>query len=605
MWYPDFILQHSRVMVKRTMTTTELSLPTTHQFDQRSPLRWIFSHVSRNWPMVILAFIGALGNAALAALVPILVGVAFNTILSDSADLKKLLLIVIWIAVSQLIRGVLQFGRNFGAEIIGQRLERDIRDELYTSLLGKSMTFHNLQPVGDTMARATNDVREINLMFNPGFNLVLGSANFLLMPLIAAPFYHPSLILVPALFIIAYFLAIWRYLRELQPISDSARRAFGQLNARLTEAIDGIEVVKGGAQEKAEVARFTENARLFRNAFVKQGDAEARYLPLLLLGLAQAGAFLHALLLFQQGLLDVGQVVAYMGLIQLFGFPTFASLFAYSQVSLGTASARRILDLIRRETKLNQNPRGYARTMRGEITFKDVTFAYPQTENSLEGITFHVQPGQTIALVGQTGTGKTTLAKLINRTHDTSSGRVLVDGVDVRDWNLASLRKQISIIEQDVFLFSRTLAENIAFGCPKATQEEIEQAALAAQAHDFILAFKDGYDTVIGERGITLSGGQRQRIALARAFLTDPRILILDDSTSSIDSATEDQIQRAIFRAAEGRTTLIITHRISQIRWADLIIVLRHGRIAASGSHDVLMEISDTYRRIFTRDEDK
>ncbi len=605
MWYPVHILQHSLVKVKRSVPNAGLILPITFPSDQRSPLRWIMSHVSRNWLMVVLASIGAFGNAALAALVPILTGIAFNAILSDPADLKKLLQIVIWIAVSQLFRGGLQFARNFGAELIGQRLERDIRDELYTSLLGKSMSFHNIQPVGDTMARATNDVREINLMFNPGFNLVVGSANFLLMPLIAAPFYHPTLILVPALFMLAYFLALRRYLRELRPISDSARRAFGQLNARLTEAIDGIEVVKGGAQEKAEVARFTENARVFRNAFVQQGDAEARYLPLLLLGLAQAGAFLHALLLFQEGILDVGQVVAYMGLIQLFGFPTFASLFAYSQVSLGMASARRILDLIKRETKLDQNTRGFSQTLRGEISFKDVTFAYLETENSLEGVTFHVKPGQTVALVGQTGTGKTTLAKLINRTHDPSSGQVLVDGVDVREWNLASLRKQISIIEQDVFLFSRTLAENIAFGRPNATQAEIEQAAKAAQAHDFILAFKDGYDTVIGERGITLSGGQRQRIALARAFLTDPRILILDDSTSSIDSATEDQIQRAIFRAAEGRTTLIITHRISQIRWADQIIVLRRGRIAAAGQHEELMELSDTYRLIFTRDEEK
>ncbi|NOR90011.1 MAG: ATP-binding cassette domain-containing protein [Anaerolineales bacterium] len=586
------------------MTTSELILQQTHQTDHRSPLRWIASHVSRNWQMVVVAFIGAFGNAALAALVPILVGIAFNAILSEPSDLKLLLMIVIWIAVSQLIRGVLQFGRNFGAEIIGQRLERDIRDELYTSLLGKSMTFHNLQPVGDTMARATNDVREINLMFNPGFNLVLGSANFLLMPLIVAPFYHPSLILVPALFMISYFLALWGYLRELRPISDSARQAFGQLNAGLTEAIDGIEVVKGGAQEKAEVDRFTENARIFRDAFVRQGDAEARYLPLLLLGLAQAGAFLQSLILFQRGILDVGQVVAFMGLIQLFGFPTFASLFAYSQVSLGMASARRILDLIRRETRLDQNPSGYTQTMHGDLEFKDVTFAYLDSENSLEGITFHVAPGQTVAIVGQTGSGKTTLAKLINRTHDPTSGQALVDGVDVRNWNLDSLRKQISIIEQDVFLFSRTLAENIAFGSPNATRAEIEQAAKAAQAHDFIVSFKEGYDTVIGERGVTLSGGQRQRIALARAFLTDPRILILDDSTSSIDSATEDQIQRAIFRAAEGRTTLIITHRISQIRWADLIIVLRHGQIAAAGSHETLMETSETYRLIFTRNED-
>jgi len=214
-----------------------------------------------------------------------------------------------------------------------------------------------------------------------------------------------------------------------------------------------------------------------------------------------------------------------------------------------------------------------------------------------------VQPGMTVAIVGQTGSGKTSLAKLVNRVHDVTLGQVLVDGVDVRAWSLADLRRQISIIEQDVFLFSRTIAENIAFGRSEATQEEIEAAAREAQAHDFILAFQDGYQTPVGERGVTLSGGQRQRIALARAFLTRPRILILDDSTSSIDSATEDQIQRAIFRAAQGRTTLLITHRLSQIRWADLIIVLRQGRVSAVGSHAELMATSEPYRRIFNRYE--
>jgi len=212
-------------------------------------------------------------------------------------------------------------------------------------------------------------------------------------------------------------------------------------------------------------------------------------------------------------------------------------------------------------------------------------------------------PGQTVAIVGQTGSGKTTLAKLVNRVYDVHAGQVLVDGVDVREWNLAELRKQISIIEQDVFLFSRTIAENIAFGRPEASPAEIEQAAVAAQAHDFIMGFEKGYETMVGERGVTLSGGQRQRLALARAFLTDPRILILDDSTSSIDSATEDQIQRAIFRAAQGRTTLIITHRLSQIRWADLILVLRKGRLAACGTHEELMAASDSYRRIFALNE--
>jgi ATP-binding cassette subfamily B protein len=217
----------------------------------------------------------------------------------------------------------------------------------------------------------------------------------------------------------------------------------------------------------------------------------------------------------------------------------------------------------------------------------------------LREISFTVKPGQTVAIVGQTGTGKTSLAKLVNRTYDTTRGQILVDGVDVRGWNLASLRSQISIIEQDVFLFSRTVAENIAFGKPGATRAEIEAAACSAQADEFIRQFEKGYETAIGERGVTLSGGQRQRLAIARAFLTDPRILILDDSTSAIDSATEDLIQRAIAAAARGRTTLIITHRLSQIRWADLIIVLRQGRIAAIGNHEQLMQTSEAYSRIF------
>lgn len=237
--------------------------------------------------------------------------------------------------------------------------------------------------------------------------------------------------------------------------------------------------------------------------------------------------------------------------------------------------------------------------MRGDLEFRNVTFGYDAGEPILQNVSFSAKAGQTIAIVGQTGSGKTSLVKLVNRMYDVQSGQVFVDGIDVRDWNLEALRRGISMIEQDIFLFSRSIRENISFGDPTASRESIQEAAQAAQANDFVNSFDQGYDEVIGERGVTLSGGQRQRLALARAFLTNPRILILDDSTSAIDSATEDKIQRAIFHAARGRTTLIITHRLSQIRWADLIIVLRKGELTAIGTHEELMQTSEPYRRIF------
>jgi ATP-binding cassette subfamily B protein len=334
---------------------------------------------------------------------------------------------------------------------------------------------------------------------------------------------------------------------------------------------------------------------------VAQGRIEARFLPLLWLAIIQAAGLAHALLLYRQGLIDIGQVVTFNGLLLMFGFPTFQTSFAYPQIASGLSSARRILALINAESGLDENQAGHAHEMKGAIRFDHVTFTYRSEAPVLDDVSFEVKPGQTLALVGQTGSGKTSIIKLLNRIYEATEGRVSIDGIDVHDWQMAALRQQISIIEQDLFLFSRTVAENIKFGCPDATQAQVEAAAKAAQAHDFILNFANGYNTEVGERGVTLSGGQRQRIALARALLTDPKILILDDATSAIDSATEDQIQQAIYTAARGRTTILITHRLSQIRWADMIVVLRGGKVAAIGTHDELLEKSAAYRRIFAR----
>ncbi len=582
-----------------TPLPAEFTLVRQHTSNRSSPVRWVISHATRYWPVLILMVVGAYGNGALAGIVPTYVGQAFDDMLAVPPRLNVLIPLALAIGISQVVRGVLQFGRNFGAELMAQRIERDIRDELYLALLGKSMTFHNLQPVGDTMARATNDVREVNFMFSPGLNLVIGSFFFLIVPLYAGPRIHPDLWLVPVIFTIAYFFALANYLRTLSPVTDAVRGAFGTMNTHLSEALDGVETMKGAAQEDAEIERFVTNASRVRAAFVRQGDLEARFLPMLLLGITYAAGLFHSLLLYRAGEISVGGVVAYFGLLRLLEFPTFASTFAYSQISLGLSSARRILELINRESDLDQNAAGFDGQIKGEVEFEEVCFEYNEGEKILEDVSFKVRPGQTVAIVGQTGAGKTSLVKLINRIYDAPCGEVKVDGVDVRNWNLASLRQQISIIEQDIFLFSRSIADNIAFGKPGATREEIEFAAKSAQAHEFILTFEKGYDTVIGERGVTLSGGQRQRLALARAFLTDPRILILDDSTSAIDSATEDKIQRAIAAASKGRTTFIITHRLSQIRWADLILVLRKGRVAAIGTHEELMKTSEAYGRIF------
>jgi ATP-binding cassette subfamily B protein len=373
------------------------------------------------------------------------------------------------------------------------------------------------------------------------------------------------------------------------------------MNTTLAETLNGIEVVKATVQEYNELKKYVSNARSYRDAYLDQGKIQAKYFPLLLIALTVTIGLTHGIILnfIPVVFFSIGQLIGYLGLISQLRFPTMVSMRVFAIIRAAISSSERLLELMNKKTEIDENLGGTKKIIDGKITFENVSFTYPGSEKPvLKNINFEVQPGQTVAIVGTTGSGKTTLTKLMSRLYDVNQGRILIDDINIRDYALQSLRRQISYIEQDIFLFSDSLFNNISFG-RTSSLEEIIYYAKEAQADDFILQLPNQYDSEVGERGVQLSGGERQRIAIARAFLSDPRILILDDSTSAIDSNTEDKIQKAIKNILRRRTTLLITHRLSQIRWADLIIVLKSGEIANMGTHEDLLRTSEEYRKIF------
>nr|BBH86310.1 ABC transporter [Thermosporothrix sp. COM3] len=577
----------------------EFSTARKHVFNQTNVWRWLLSHIARFKLFFLLYLTGSLLWQALASAIPRVSGLAIDSILQRTPSLSTFTWLVLALLVIVLLRGGISIGSNYSLERFSNSIEREVRDELYLSLLGKGQAFFNRHQVGDLMARATDDTTQINEMFAPGLDILLNTLLNFVWPMIFIAFINPVLLLTPIVFMILFILAIVYYNQQLAPVSSQMRTQNGLLTAEATEAVAGFEIIEITGQKDQASRRFAELVRSFRDLFVRQGRVQAAYLPPLLLSFAIAGAFIHGLYLVTHGALAVGDLIAYLGLVGLLRAPTADIGFSLLLLQGGLASGRRILDVLRDQTGLDENLQGHKERLQGELVFEHVSFEYEGTP-IVKDISFTVKPGQTLALVGPTGSGKTTITRLINRIYDVSSGRILLDGVDVQNWNLDTLRSQIGIIEQDVLLFSRSIADNIAFGTGgTVSQQQIEEAAQAAQAHGFISAFKDGYQTLVGERGVTLSGGQRQRLAIARALLTDPRILILDDSTSAVDSVTEEEIQRAIRRVLSQRTTILITHRLSQIRRADSILLLDQGQVVDQGTHEELLMRCPLYQHIF------
>jgi ATP-binding cassette subfamily B protein len=495
---------------------------------------------------------------------------------------------------------------NLGRELVAQRMERDARHEFFLILLGKSQSFHDQQRVGDLMARTSEDVRMLNYLTSPGISVAIQGVVNLIVPIIIIWIRYPDeLLTIPLIFTAVFLILLRRYMDQLGPATEQLREEFGQMEANLTESISGIDVVKSIVRESYEKQRFLDRAKKYRSAFIGRAIVEGRYLPLLLYGLTITLGLAHAIYLRLQGSIEIGQIIAYVGILLNLRQPTFISIWIFALIRMAVTASNRLLLVMNQTSEINENKSGFAKSIQGDIEFRNVTFLYPGTAKpTLKNISFKVKAGQTIAIVGTTGSGKTTLTKLITRLYDVAKGEILIDGRNVRDFALQNLRQQIGFIEQDVYLFSTTVAENIAFGRHQfgaASLPEIEDAAVAAQAHDFIMALPKQYQTEVGQRGMQLSGGERQRIAIARAILADPRVLVVDDSTSAIDSATEEKIQQAFKRVLTGRTTLLITHRLSQIRWADQILVMRKGEVIAQGTHHELVRTCQEYRNIFIK----
>jgi ATP-binding cassette subfamily B protein len=552
------------------------------------------------WSLAISIVLAALSQAAAIALVRISQSVIDLAL--RSRDEQMLWKLVALIAVIGFVKALLMVGRRFisGRQALG--VEFDMRNTMYAHLLRLSFGFYDRNQTGQLMSRATVDLQAVRFFL--GYGLIFFFQHVLTIVGVTAIMLWTdwrlalvALAITPFVVVIAY-----RYSKVSHPVLRDVQQKMADVATVAEENIVGVHVVKSFAQEEQEQAKFQRRSNAVFEQTVLANRQRSLYVPLLsfIPLLAQAAILLVGGWMVTHGSLTVGQFFAFNLYVTMLIMPLRMLGMWIGQSQRATASGERIFEIMDEPEEVADKPGAIELPPgAGHVRFENVGFEYLDGRPVLEGVELDIPAGTTIALIGQTGSGKTTLTSLLPRFYDATEGRVLVDGADVRDVTLTSLRRAIGAISQDPFLFSATVRENITFGAPGLPNEEVERIARLAQAHEFVAELPKGYDTVIGERGITLSGGQRQRIAIARALAVDPRILILDDATASVDATTEAKIRLGLREAMRNRTTLIIAHRLSTIALADEIVVLEHGRIVARGTHDELLETTMVYRDIY------
>jgi len=550
---------------------------------------------------VVASFLLAATAMAMGVLLPFLVGRTIDEVRAGSEELWPLALAILG---AGLLRLAFSVARRLVAGRVSLGVEYDLRNRMYSHLQSLELAFFDGEQTGQLMSRATVDLQAVRFFLGYGLIFILQSLIAIAIAGVVMFVVNPSLALValaPTPFVIW---VAFRYGRLNRPATQEVQQRIAELTAEAEENISGVRVVKAFAQEARQLVRFQDRVqRVFVQSMIST-RLRAFYSPFIGF-LPQLGL---AAILFVggrqavQGDITIGEFVAFFGYVLMLTSPMRTLGIALGMAQRAVASGARVFEILDREPAMQVPadapplPAGS-----GRVELRGVTFAYEQGgEPVLRGVSLAVEAGRTVALVGGTGSGKTTLVSLLPRLYDVSDGSVTIDGADVREVDLRALRGEIALVSDEPFLFSATVRENIAYARPEATDAEVETAARRAGAHEFVSELPEGYDTLVGERGLTLSGGQRQRVSIARALITNPRILILDDATSSVDATTEAEIKRALRALMEGRTTFVIAHRLSTISLADEIVVLDHGRVAARGAHDELLEVSELYREIAT-----